>query len=192
MKAKVYSHTSQGGGAKGQRKTPTPSDVWGRTGTRSQVTQLKADLGHERIRSNVPTRGLGRPDVRCSSVELRPLTFQQGTFVPTGRRIDAARCHSRSLKPGSSHRTAARSECPAAAGEESGSWCRRSHLPSSGPPRPGRSSRQNPPGTEGEEELTDLICLNILNTPAAPESRPPRSVGRSSEGSRLSPPWCPR
>lgn len=52
---------------------------------------------------------------------------------------------------GSPHQKAAQSACPAGLDEESGSSCRISHLPSSAPLRPERSSRPNPPGgTHGD------------------------------------------
>lgn len=63
---------------------------------------------------------------------------------------------------GTSHRKAARSGCPAGRGGELGSWCRRSHLPSSEPLRPERSSHLSPPGTRQQDSsATGPQCLSF-------------------------------
>lgn len=183
------SPTSQGGGAKGQRQTCEHGPGRGSSGA-----QTDPEGDSELLES---------ADVRCSPVELRPLTFQQGTGAAF--ELDLAQreqnrwcCRSSrsptSLRTGrSSHRTAARSECPAAAGEESGSWCRRSRLPSSGPPRPGRSSRRNPPGRRDEKKRPPMYSPPSTSQQNQDvRSRPPPTGGHSSGGSRPSPPSCPR
>lgn len=112
---------------------------------------------------------------RCSSAELWhfgwkhawPLEESICTEVnsahrPTVSNQNQTERGEKNKERGTSHRKAARSGCPAGRGGELGSWCRRSHLPSSEPLRPERSSHLSPPGTRQQDSsATGPQCLSF-------------------------------
>ena len=91
---------------------------------------------------------------RINLSHLCPLLLQSRSLRWRHRKVSCVRTlnfpcliwsSKRAMRRELSHRKAAQSECPAGLGEESGSWCRRSHPPSSEPLRPWKSTLLSPP-----------------------------------------------